>query len=96
MSKTFVQGHAVLDRRFYPEPSGRAPAGAFGRRSFGRASPPPASEFEVERILSRCRARRAEHLPAGSEAAPSTDTRVYAAAAASLLAFCVLSVLPVF
>ncbi|MBX3506683.1 MAG: hypothetical protein KF895_14485 [Parvibaculum sp.] len=98
MTDILAHGHTVLDRRFHPEPAGRASAGAFGRRSFGRASPPPATEFEVERILSRCRARRVEVNPGRNEGAQprSSELRVYAAAAASLLAFCVLSVLPVF
>ena len=90
-------GHTVLETRFLPEPASRAPAGAFGRRSYGRAAPPPAHELEVERILARCRARRVEASPqeTGSARRIQGNTLAYAATAASLLVLCVLSALPV-
>lgn len=90
-------GYGILERRFIAEPAGYKTAGAFGRRAYGRAALAPAAEFEVERVLARCRARRA------ANAAPEEKTRsrfredvlAYAATSLSLLALAIVSVLPV-
>lgn len=91
------RGHTVLETRFLPERASRAPAGAFGRRSFGRAAPPPAHDFEVEHILQRCRARRIVAAPQENRRSrrPQGDMFAYAATATSLLALCILSALPI-
>lgn len=91
-------GYGILERRFLAEPAGRAAAGAFGRRSFGRTAPAPASELEVERILARCRTCRAASATTSEGKRRSRsggDNLAYVATGLSLLALSIVSALPV-
>ncbi len=99
MSTISSPGFNRLERRFMQEPGHRAPAGAFGRRSFGRAAPAPAGELEVERILARCRARRIEEGKIEKRRARGRrmdETLAYVATGVSLVALSAVSVLPIF
>lgn len=94
-----ASGYNRLERGFIAEP-GKTPAGAFGRRVYGRPAPAPAHELEVETILARCRSRRADtslqnDRPQRSRRA-SEDTLAYVATGLSLLALSAVSALPMF
>ncbi|MBO6633317.1 hypothetical protein [Parvibaculum sp.] len=91
-------GFNRLERRFIQEPGHHAPAGAFGRRTFGRAAPSPAGELEVERILARCRARRLAEEKREERSRPrrGEETLAYLATGLSLVALSAISVLPIF
>ncbi|WP_143710156.1 hypothetical protein [Parvibaculum lavamentivorans] len=92
-------GFNRLERDFIPQAPGRAPAGAFGRRVFGRAAAAPAESLEVDRILARCRDRRAETLaplPRRSSYRGNSEALAYVATGVSLLALSAISVLPIF
>lgn len=91
-------GYGILERRFIAEPAGRAMAGAFGRRAYGRPAPAPTTEFEVERVLARCRARRDINVAPKEKARRrlNVDMLAYVATSLSLVALAVISVLPVF
>lgn len=98
MSTMSSPGFNRLERRFMQEPERRAPAGAFGRRSFGRPAPSPAGDLEVERILARCRERRLAdaHRQSRSRTAWNGESIGYLATGVSLAALSAISVLPIF
>ena len=93
-------GYNRLERGFIAEQGNRASAGAFGRRVYGRPAPAPAAELEVETILERCRARRADRPgPNGSRERArrgNEDTLAYIATGLCLLALSAVSALPMF
>ncbi|MDP1626522.1 hypothetical protein [Parvibaculum sp.] len=96
---TTVQNYDRLERSFMPQPAGRAAAGAFGRRVFGRAAPAPADHLEVDRILARCRDRRIETLAPLSRRRSqggNGEALAYVATGLALLALSAISVLPIF
>lgn len=90
-------GYGMLERRFIAEPTERAMAGAFGRRAYGRPTTAPTTEFEVERVLARCRARRDMNAAPTEKAGRrlNVDMLAYAAMSLSLVALAAISVLPV-
>lgn len=100
MNTNSSTGYGRLERGFMPQPGTRAPAGAFGRRVFGRNAPAPADSLEVERILARCRARRIDApapLPARErQRRGGQDALAYIATGLSLLALSAISALPIF
>ncbi|MEP0709011.1 MAG: hypothetical protein ABJL17_06135 [Parvibaculum sp.] len=98
MSTMSSPGFNRLERRFIREPGHGAPAGAFGRRTFGRVAPSPAGELEVERILARCRARRLEDAKheERTRTAWNGESLGYLATGVSLVALSAISVLPIF
>ena len=91
-------GFNRLERRFMQEPGHRASAGAFGRRSFGRAAQSPAGDLEVERILARCRERRLDDVKQEKRARVvwNSEKFGYLATGVSLVALSAISVLPIF
>lgn len=100
MNMNSSTGHQRLERGFIPQAPSHAPAGAFGRRVFGRLAPAPVDPLEVERILSRCRARRGDPsapLPARERSRRGgQELLAYVATGLSLLALSAVSVLPIF
>lgn len=94
-----ASGFNRLERGFIAEP-GNAPAGAFGRRVYGRPAPAPAPELEVETILARCRSRRADTSLQDDrrerERRGSEDMIAYVATGLSLIALSAISALPMF
>lgn len=100
MNMNSSTGYGRLERGFMPQPATRAPAGAFGRRVFGRNAPAPADPLEVERILARCRARRVDApapLPAREHPRRGgQDVLAYIATGLSILALSAISALPIF
>lgn len=93
-------GYNRLERGFIAEPATSAPAGAFGRRVYGRQAPAPAAELEVETILKRCRERRIEislcEERRSRSRRNSEDVLAYVATGLSLLALSAVSALPMF
>lgn len=97
-------GFNRFERGFIAEPANRAPAGAFGRRVYGRPAPAPVEELEVETILARCRqhrlsrevSREARDIRRGQARSGNGDLFAWLAMALSLLGLWTVSAMSAF